>query len=304
MSTRKKYTDWHHARIKAEYRRTSSCERAAEYVGCSQSYAWRVCKEAGLIEADVVEHSIGLLKEARRLYAEEEMSCRAVSRKLRERHGPLAPSQQWVYQQMQRLGLIRSKSETNRIWQQRANRIDYSAAEEEAYRLFTEHAWSRNRIAEHLGVGRTTVGRWLHEEVEDLPSLSEATIRAYWDADTPEVRARWKRALAVFRMRTDQGLSYQQIHERTGYATATIQRYLEAVRTGRPTFYSKSRKSRYRGVSWRRQARRWIAELMHDGRRYRLGSFESEIEAAEAYDAACLERGLTNRLNLKESMLT
>lgn len=42
--------------------------------------------------------------------------------------------------------------------------------------------------------------------------------------------------------------------------------------------------SQYRGVSFRRQTQRWIAQVYWRGRRTFLGSFQSEQEAARAYN--------------------
>lgn len=42
--------------------------------------------------------------------------------------------------------------------------------------------------------------------------------------------------------------------------------------------------SRYRGVSFRQQTQRWIAQVYWRGRRYFLGSYEREEDAAAAYN--------------------
>lgn len=60
--------------------------------------------------------------------------------------------------------------------------------------------------------------------------------------------------------------------------------------------------SRFKGVSWNKQARRWVGHLEQrvDGKRlqFHLGSFDSEEAAARAYDAKALERfGEFARLN-------
>jgi hypothetical protein len=45
--------------------------------------------------------------------------------------------------------------------------------------------------------------------------------------------------------------------------------------------------SRFKGVSWRKNRRRWISQIELSGRRnLYLGSFRLEIEAARAYDRA------------------
>jgi hypothetical protein len=52
----------------------------------------------------------------------------------------------------------------------------------------------------------------------------------------------------------------------------------------------KSTGSRYRGVWWDRRQEKWVAEIKVDGEKNHLGRFESEVEAARAYDEAALRR--------------
>jgi hypothetical protein len=45
-------------------------------------------------------------------------------------------------------------------------------------------------------------------------------------------------------------------------------------------------KSKYKGVAWFKRTRKWTAAVCLRGKRYRLGYFEREIDAAMAYDKA------------------
>lgn len=47
--------------------------------------------------------------------------------------------------------------------------------------------------------------------------------------------------------------------------------------------------SRFKGVSWHSRAKKWYAEIQFEGKQKSLGYFESEEEAARAYNQAALE---------------
>ena len=48
----------------------------------------------------------------------------------------------------------------------------------------------------------------------------------------------------------------------------------------------KNQSSKYTGVSWRKQAKKWIVLISYNGKKKFIGSFEDEIQAAKAYDKA------------------
>lgn len=50
-------------------------------------------------------------------------------------------------------------------------------------------------------------------------------------------------------------------------------------------------KRRFRGVSFHKSINRWIAQIKIDGKVKFLGSFESDVDAAAAFDAAAKELG-------------
>jgi len=65
---------------------------------------------------------------------------------------------------------------------------------------------------------------------------------------------------------------------------------------------SGSRSSKYKGVSWKKQTRKWQATITFERKRIYLGCYHSEIEAAKAYDRAAMKyHGEFASLNFPES---
>jgi hypothetical protein len=59
--------------------------------------------------------------------------------------------------------------------------------------------------------------------------------------------------------------------------------------------------SRYKGVCWSKRRRKWHAAIRSDGKLYNLGYFDSEIDAALAYDRKARELfGPYARLNFPD----
>jgi len=59
--------------------------------------------------------------------------------------------------------------------------------------------------------------------------------------------------------------------------------------------------SRFHGVTYSKSMRKWVARITFQGRRFHLGGFVKEVEAARAYDRAAVEFfGESARLNFPE----
>jgi len=68
------------------------------------------------------------------------------------------------------------------------------------------------------------------------------------------------------------------------------------------TWCGKETSSRYNGVSWRKDVKKWGARICFNGKHIHLGYFTSEAEAAKAYDTKALELfGEYANLNLKRA---
>jgi group I intron endonuclease len=66
-----------------------------------------------------------------------------------------------------------------------------------------------------------------------------------------------------------------------------------------PAFGKKSKNlsSIYFGVRWRKDKKRWIADISLDKKKIWIGSFKNEISAAKAYDLYIINNSLSNPLN-------
>ena len=63
----------------------------------------------------------------------------------------------------------------------------------------------------------------------------------------------------------------------------------------------KGSSSKYKGVSWNKDSKKWLARIHVNGRYEFLGSFKDEIQAAKAYDKAAKKyHGEFASLNFKE----
>ena len=65
--------------------------------------------------------------------------------------------------------------------------------------------------------------------------------------------------------------------------------------------FRKIQSSKYTGISWTKQNKKWMVQIRYKGRRIFLGLFEDEIQAAKEYDKAAKKyHGEFASLNFKE----
>ena len=63
----------------------------------------------------------------------------------------------------------------------------------------------------------------------------------------------------------------------------------------------KSKSSKYKGVSWKKQKMKWVVNVRYNCRNKFIGYFKDEIQAAKAYDKAAKKyHGEFASLNFKE----
>jgi hypothetical protein len=61
-----------------------------------------------------------------------------------------------------------------------------------------------------------------------------------------------------------------------------------ASNRGKALYRKTAAHSKYKGVTWHKKHKKWMAQIMCDRKKTHLGYFDCEIEAAKAYNSAAL----------------
>lgn len=144
-----------------------------------------------------------------------------------------------------------------------------------------------------------TQGKFAIVDTADYPAVSKLSWHAFtprssnhsWRARrmiyNPATQKQRTEYLHNFIMRPPEGFRVDHIdgdglnNRRSNLRVCTTQQNNSAFRRK-----EKGTSSKYRGVSWHKQNLCWIARIRMNGKRHNLGCFDSEKDAARAYDAA------------------
>lgn len=90
-----------------------------------------------------------------------------------------------------------------------------------------------------------------------------------------------------------EGLSLDRIDVELGYTKENCRWATQHIQI-RNRGKTKSRYSQFRGVSYDKTRKKWVAFICYDHKTKHLGRYDTELEAAEAYNLEALELGMSN----------
>jgi hypothetical protein len=140
----------------------------------------------------------------------------------------------------------------------------YAIVDPEDYGRLSKYKWHANKAKNtYYAVRRVHVGykKWkhikMHREVLNPPDHLFADHINHNGLDN---------RIANLRAATHRQNAYNRIH------------------------FTKNPSSKYKGVSFKKRVKKWEAQIRYDGKSKFIGTFDSEIEAAKAYDKEAKKR--------------
>jgi hypothetical protein len=116
--------------------------------------------------------------------------------------------------------------------------------------------------------------------------------KGYWNVYF--VSARYKVHRIIFYMKTGIDPGNKLIDHKDGDTSLNKNLRLatnsqNSTNRGKSLYRSSVTHSAFKGVTWHKQHKKWLAQITVNRKKFHLGYFSDEVEAAAAYNAAALE---------------
>ena len=93
-------------------------------------------------------------------------------------------------------------------------------------------------------------------------------------------------------------LTIDRIKSDSAYAATNCRWVTRTIQSRNTRLLRRSNKSGYRGVSFRKDTKKWTSEILVNYKKISLGSYKCRIEAAYAYDKYVIDNNLEHPTNI------